>query len=116
MDIEKYKGEVATLKKFFEIYCNDEHTNQTDHCKQLNYKDTKINVELHLCTSCIKLIDYSFDRLSECPHNPKPRCRTCKTPCYSKEEWKKVPKLMRYSGIKLGLLRIKKFFLNQILV
>jgi len=109
MTIEKFTGEVQTLKKFFELYCDDHHKDQTDHCKKLIYNDQEVYTELHLCSSCIDLIDYSLQRLKECPHDPKPRCRTCPNPCYEKDEWKKVAKLMRYSGIQLGLLKIKKF-------
>jgi len=110
MQNDKFKGEVQTLKKFFELHCHDKHQNQKNHCKQLLYNDEKINVDLNLCSECIELIHYSFDRLLECPHDPKPMCRTCPNPCYSKDEWKKVAKLMRYSGIQLGLVKIKKFF------
>ena len=109
MKLEKFQDEVATLKKFFELHCHDNHDNLTHHCKKLVYKEEKIYIDLELCSDCVNLIHYSFDRLLECPHNPKPRCRTCPHPCYEKNEWKKVAKLMRYSGMQLGLLRVKKF-------
>ena len=109
MTTKKFTSEAQTLKKFFEIHCKAKHANQTFHCKQLDYNNKKINIELELCEDCIKLIHYSFDRLIECPYDPKPRCRTCPTPCYSKDEWKKVAKLMKYSGIQLGIKKIKKF-------
>ena len=112
MKLEKFTSETKTLKKFFELHCKDKHSNQKLHCKQLIYNNKKINIELKLCTECINLIDYSFERLQECPHDPKPRCRTCPNPCYSKIEWKKVAKLMKYSGIKLGVLKIKHFLFN----
>jgi len=110
MTTEKFKSETETLKKFFELHCVDKHQEQTYHCKELNYNGEKIHIELELCRECVELIHYSFDRLIECPHDTKPRCRTCPAPCYSKDEWKKVAKLMKYSGIQLGLLKIKKFF------
>ena len=110
MQQDKFKSEVQTLKKFFELHCKDKHQNQKNHCKELVYNSEKVHVDLELCDDCIELIQYSFDRLIECPHDPKPRCRTCPNPCYDKDEWKKVAKLMKYSGIKLGLLKIKKFF------
>ena len=110
MEIEKFTSEAKTLKKFFELHCRDKHTNQTHHCKELSYKDEKICLDLELCSDCNKLINYSFDRLSDCPHDIKPRCRTCPTPCYDKNEWKQVAKLMKYSGIQLGLSKIKRFF------
>ena len=98
MKIEKFISEANLLKKFFELHCTHKHLNQTHHCKQLTYNDEKVFIELELCSDCIELIHYSFDRLCECPHDPKPRCRTCKSPCYSQDEWKKVAKLMKYSG------------------
>ena len=110
MDIKKYKSEVDTLKKFFELYCKDKHKNQNIFIKNFDYNNKKFDIELNLCDECKELINYSFDRLSQCPHDPKPRCRTCPNPCYEKNEWKKVARLMRYSGIQLGLLKIKKFF------
>ena len=110
MTTEKFTSEAKTLKKFFELHCHDKHTNLSNHCKQVDYNGTKINIELELCSECLSLIHYSFDRLSECPHDPKPRCRKCPNPCYSKDEWKKVAKLMRYSGIKLGFIKVKNFF------
>ncbi len=109
MKTEKFISEAQTLKKFFEIHCKNKHTNQNNHCKKLHYNDTDVNIELELCSDCVNLIHYSFDRLNECPHDIKPRCRTCPTPCYSKDEWKKVAKLMMYSGMQLGLSKIKKF-------
>jgi hypothetical protein len=110
MTTEKYWSEIATLKKFFELYCHNKHKNQQKYTKKLNYKDTSDEVELNLCDDCKNLLDYSFDRLYECPHDIKPRCRTCPTPCYEKQQWKEVAKLMRYSGIQLGLLKFKSLF------
>ena len=110
MKTDKFEGEVKILKKFFELHCHDNHNNLKHHCKQLTYNNKKITIDLELCDNCIELIHYSFDRLLECPHDPKPRCRTCPNPCYEKSEWKKVAKLMKYSGIQLGILKIKKFF------
>ncbi len=109
MTNEKFTGEVATLKKFFEIYCNDKHTNQKAYNEVLLYRNNQHNVELNLCDECKALLNYSFEKLKGCPHEIKPRCRTCPTPCYDKQEWKQVAKLMKYSGIQLGLSKLKKF-------
>lgn len=61
-----------------------------------------------------KKIDYSFERLLNCPHEEKPSCRKCINPCYGKKEWKETARIMRSSGMKLGLTsinkRIKKLF------
>ena len=110
MTSEKFEGEVQTLKKFFELHCKDKHVGQKDYIKELSYNGKDYKVELHLCDGCENLLNYSFDRLLECPHDIKPRCRTCPAPCYEKPQWKSVAALMKYSGMKLGMLKIKNFF------
>ena len=109
MTNEKFISEVETLKKFFTIHCKDKHTNQKSYVKNLHYKNQTYDVDFHLCDECQTLINYSIQRLQECPHEIKPRCRTCPNPCYEKTQWKKLAKLMRYSGIRLGILKIRKF-------
>lgn len=107
MTIEKFQTEVETLKKFFTKFCKEKHENQYSKTYDLEYKESNINVELNLCEECHSLISYSFDRLKGCPHEIKPRCRQCPNPCYEKQEWKSLAKIMRYSGIRLGLSKIK---------
>ena len=106
----KFVSESTTLKKFFTVHCKNKHTNQRNYIKDISYKNSNIKLELDLCDECTELINYSIERLRECPHEIKPRCRTCSNPCYEKPQWKKLAKLMRYSGIQLGILKIKKFF------
>jgi hypothetical protein len=110
MTNEKFINEVETLKKFFTIHCKDKHIDQNSFISNLRYKNENYDVDFHLCDECKQLINYSIERLQKCPHEIKPRCRTCSSPCYEKKQWKKLAKLMRYSGIKLGILKIKKFF------
>jgi len=110
MTQEKFVSETETLKKFFTVYCKDKHTDQQNYVKEITYQNEMIQIELNLCDECTELINYSFERLQGCPHEIKPRCRSCANPCYEKPQWKKLAKLMRYSGIQLGILKIKKFF------
>lgn len=112
MDLVKFKQEVETLKKFFEIYCHNKHKNQKEKTFHFNYKNEDITITLNLCPECLNTINYSFDRLLECPHEEKPRCRKCPKPCYEKKQWKEVAGIMRYSGMSLGLTRINKKFKN----
>ncbi len=106
MTTEKFISEAETLKEFFEFYCNKKHSDQNLYEKEVYYNDTKYNFQLNLCEECSTLINYSFEKLQNCPHNPKPRCRKCKNPCYEKEQWKQLAKLMRYSGVHLGIVKI----------
>lgn len=110
MTEEKFKSEVEILKKFFEIHCVKKHSNLSEYTKSFDYKQLHFSTELKLCEECYTLINYSFDRLYECPHEIKPKCRSCKNPCYEKSKYKEVAKIMKFSGIQLGLSRIKKFF------
>lgn len=112
MEVSKFKNEVETLKKFFEIYCNNKHENRQIINKTLVFKEEKINLEYCLCKECEEKINYSLQRLLECPHDEKPSCRKCPNPCYRKKEWKEVAQVMRYSGMKLGLTSVKKKFKN----
>lgn len=110
MTEEKFDLEVETLKKFFEIHCEKKHLQRAVHTKVLSYKTIEKKVELNLCKECNALINYSFDRLLECPHEIKPKCRSCKSPCYEKSKYKEVARVMKFSGIQLGIRKIKKFF------
>ena len=112
MEIVKFKHEINTLKKFFEVYCKEKHLDHQIIIKDFNYKNEEIKVELNLCDECLKKINYSFDILVECQHAIKPRCRSCPTPCYEKQQWKETAKIMRYSGMRLGLLSLNKKIKN----
>lgn len=107
MDNAKFNSEVTTLKKFFETYCKDKHEHLKISCTVLKFKGEESTIELNLCDECRKNINYSFNRLEECPHEIKPSCRTCPSPCYEKKQWKKTAKIMKYSGMKLGLTKLK---------
>jgi hypothetical protein len=107
MTTEKFEIEINTLKKFFELYCKDKHENQIQKSINLEYKDKKFTIDLSLCKDCHDAINYSFERLNECKHDIKPRCRTCPTPCYEKTSWKNISKVMKYAAIKLTLTKMK---------
>lgn len=89
MTTEKFEQEIGTLKNFFEGFCNDKHQSQFKKCYFLKYKDEKFELKVQLCEDCHELLNYSFLRLLNCPHEIKPRCRKCPSPCYEKEKWKK---------------------------
>lgn len=110
MTLEKYESEVKTLKKFFEIYCGGKKHSHETKKTTLTYKGVDKEYSFELCDECFELINYSFEKLNDCPHDPKPRCRTCPNPCYEKSQWKSLAKVMKYSGMRLGLLKIKKLF------
>lgn len=114
MTVEKFKTEANTLCKFMQTYCDDKHKDCVKKHQNINldyasYKDVT-SLSWNLCEECDEMIRYALERLKECPHEIKPRCRRCPAPCYEKSMYKKMAAMMRHSGIKLGLTKIKKLF------
>ena len=107
MTNEKFEIEINTLKSFFELYCKDKHTGLENKNIILKYNEKVVNLELCLCPECHDAINYSFERLQNCPHEIKPKCRSCPKPCYEKPRWKNVAKVMIYSAMRLSLSKMK---------
>jgi len=110
---EKFENEVRFVHKFIQLYCDKNHTDcdKKDGQLILSYHNSDLGVvNYHLCEACEKTLKYSHQRLMECPHDEKPRCRKCPHPCYEKSQWKALAKIMRYSGMQLGLLKARKLF------
>ena len=112
MKKEKFQVELATLKKFYEVYCHDKHNEVELRKYVFNYQEEPHTIELMLCDECHKDISYSFEKLLECPHEIKPRCRKCLNPCFDKIQWKNTARVMKYSSIKLSLGKIKSRIMN----
>ncbi|MFK2822414.1 nitrous oxide-stimulated promoter family protein [Arcobacter sp. YIC-80] len=108
MTNEKFDIEIKTLEEFFKVYCKNHHIKQYQKNISLEYKEKIFNISLNLCEECHEAINYSFERLQNCPHEIKPRCRKCPNPCYEKSRWKNIAKVMRYSAIKLSLVKTKQ--------
>ena len=112
MTEEKFIDDSHTVLKFIQCYCDSEHykAQKNKDSIQLNYDNKNLREETHyhLCEKCEKTLHYSYVKLQECIHEDKPSCRKCPKPCYDKEEWKLLAKIMRYSGLKLGILKIRK--------
>ena len=114
MKKEKFIGDTKTVLKFIQFYCDKQHKESIKFNKSLNlrYLDESLHVEVYysLCSTCRDTFLYSYERLQECFHDEKPSCRKCPKPCYEKPRWKHMAKIMRFSGARLGLKRIKKLF------
>lgn len=111
MTNEKFIEQNTTVLKFIQIYCDDKHknSNKINGVFDLVYHEVNLGkFYFNLCENCKDLLFYANERLSECKQEPKPKCRFCKTNCYEKDKLKQMAKIMRSSGIKLGLIKIKK--------
>lgn len=114
MTQEKFIEQMTTLAKFLKTHCDDKHTSESkkDISLNLTYKGEDLNfvAATSLCKDCEELYRYAHERLLNCPHDIKPSCRKCPHPCYEKDRWKQMAKIMRYSGMKLGLTKLKNIF------
>lgn len=117
MTKQKFISEVTTVTKFIQIYCDDKHKDELkeERLVALDFKDERdiIKLKFNLCKDCSQIAIYAYKKLQKCPHEEKPRCHTCPHPCYELPIWKKMAKIMKYSGIKLGLNKIKRLFLRN---
>ena len=111
---EKFIYDTRTALKFIQIYCDNEHkeAKKEKGLESLVYKEKKLNINVayYLCSECKKTFLLCYHKLQECPWEEKPNCRKCPKPCYERADWKHVAKIMKYSGMKLGLTKLKKLF------
>lgn len=113
MTAKKLLDDSQTLHRFIQVHCDKEHN---DVAKQngalcvLFQEEALCELPYTLCEECEVLLKYGYDRLAACKQEPKPSCRKCPNPCYERPMWKKMAKIMRYSGMYLGLTKVRKFF------
>jgi hypothetical protein len=104
MKKEKLIEDTHILHQFITMYCVHQH-------KEVLKKEGSVEMLSYtLCEECEHVLHYAHARLCECPHDPKPSCRKCHKPCYEREMWKKMARVMMYSGMRLGLTKMRKLF------
>ena len=111
MTFETYRREVTTLTTFVTHFCNDKHCDLPREARTIGVRygtETAEPIETMLCDGCAETVAYGIARLQGCPHDEKPKCRKCSDPCYERPMWKRVAAIMRYSGMKLGLTKVRK--------
>ncbi|AQW82546.1 nitrous oxide-stimulated promoter family protein [Campylobacter pinnipediorum] len=117
MTKDKFKSEIQTVTKFIQLYCDDKHKDnkktQRSISVDFNGEDNVLNMDVYLCDECMQITNYAYERLKRCPHTEKPRCHKCPHPCYELPIWKQMAKIMRYSGMKLGLNKIKRLIFRD---
>jgi predicted amidophosphoribosyltransferase len=112
MTNEKFIHDTKIVLKFIQIYCDDKHKDEPKEkgTQELIYleKDLHVKIDYNLCSTCKDTFLLSYHKLQLCPHEEKPSCRKCPKPCYERPDWKRVAKIMKHSGMKQGLLKVKK--------
>lgn len=113
MNAEQFIRDSRTLHRLFHTYCSVRHRYEQKMEETKNiYSGEQFLLTQHvkLCSSCRELYFYALKRLEECPYDPKPCCRKCKSVCYGKTEWKNMRKVMLTSGLIQGVSRIAGYF------
>lgn len=111
MTAEKLRNDTQTLHRFIQLHCDKEHSDvpQKEGILQVAFEEKSLcDIPYKLCEECETLMLYGYDRLRQCPHQDKPSCRKCPNPCYEKPMWKKMARIMMYSGMRLGLTKVRK--------
>lgn len=81
----RIKLEQKTINKMIHIYCRGVHKSSGK-----------------LCRECIRLKEYTSERLHNCPFQEnKPVCSECTIHCYKSDMREKVREVMRYSGPRM---------------
>jgi len=77
--------EKITVSKMIRIFCRFKH-----------------GMRSSLCEDCMKLEEYSYERLDCCPFGEnKPACEKCKVHCYKTKYREKIREVMRFSGPRM---------------
>ena len=99
---EKEQSDIRTLIKFVGIFCRENHDGEK---KPFSFRPLDIKEiekkEIALCPDCTRLLTYGLTMRLKCPHDPKPICKKCESPCYRGEYKEKIREVMKFSGIYL---------------
>ncbi len=113
MTKEKLTTDSVVLHKFMQIFCDKKHNEvgKKEGVLLVEFDGEKCcDIKYELCEECEKLFLYACHKLEKCPHEVKPSCRKCPDNCYEKPAYKQMAKVMSFSGMYLGLTKIKKLF------
>ena len=99
---DEIREDVAFLTNLIVLYC--EHHHDPAKRRPLSRKGRAGEAlplgEFTSCDDCRKLLMHGVARRLECPHNPKPACRNCETPCHHPDYRRRIAKIMRWGTSK----------------
>jgi len=99
---EKKERDIRILADFVSIFCREKHAAVAKN--EFSIKDEQLQRSLDgmvLCQDCQKLLTHGIAKRLQCPYDPKPMCKRCKTHCYAPGYREKIRKVMRFSGLYL---------------
>jgi hypothetical protein len=96
--------DMKVLARFIETYCKHQHEGAKSpfEMKQVDLRSL-LHQELNLCDDCRHLLAHGLVMRLKCPHDPKPRCKDCPSPCYAPSYRAQIRNVMRFSGKRLVL-------------
>ncbi len=100
----KKSKDIKVLANFVSIFCREQH--RTYDKSIFTIRDERLRAclngkKLELCADCQKLLNHGIAKLLQCPYDPKPMCKKCRTHCYAPGYREKVRQVMRFSGMYL---------------
>jgi hypothetical protein len=96
------RSDMATLLKFVHIYCRARHeAEKTPFTFRGLDSETLGARPARLCPDCTRLMKYALTMRLKCPHDPKPMCKKCATPCYHEDYRRQIREIMKFSGLYL---------------
>ena len=96
------RRDAHVLGNFVSIYCRERHKDAVK--EPFHIQDEELAARLaglQLCPDCDRLLTHGLAKLSQCPYEPKPSCRHCKTHCYAPGYRERMQGVMRFSGTYL---------------
>jgi len=99
---KKEKADIRTLMKFVTLYCREHH-----HGEKVPFSFRNLDIreieekDIPVCRDCTRLLTYGLTMRLKCPHDPKPMCKKCETPCYHGDYKAKIREVMTFSGMYL---------------
>jgi Nitrous oxide-stimulated promoter len=102
-DDPKVIGDLKTLAKFIEVYCDGHHDDADREAVELKTHNLQelTGKQPRLCPDCQKLLAHALVKRTVCPMDPKPQCKHCPKHCYHPNYRQKIQEVMKYSGRKL---------------
>ena len=103
--VTRSQGDARVLRAFVELWCEDHHGER----RRAPWEPRGPLGNLlpgeppRLCEECRDVLGHALGRRLLCPHDPKPACKHCRTPCYRVDHRDTMRRIMRYSGLRLIL-------------
>ena len=100
----KKEKDLRVVADFVSIFCRENHPDAEKNSFVI--RDERLQQILNgeqivLCPDCQKLLNHGIAKLLQCPYEPKPMCKKCRTHCYAPGYRERMREVMKFSGMYL---------------